>query len=206
MGKLNVHLFGKFAVHYDSHPLPGLESRKAQELFCYLLLHDRHPHPREVLAGLLWGDTSTVQSKTYLRKALWLLQRELVAPDSAHPLLIEHDWVQINPQADLWLDVAAFEHAFNAVQGIPGEQLDNAAAERLRQAVELYQGELLDGWYQDWCLYERERLQDIYLAVLDKLMGYCEVQCEYERGLAYGAQILRYDRAREQTYRRLMRL
>lgn len=37
-------------------------------------------------------------------------------------------------------------------------------------------------------------------------MGYCEAHQEYECGLVYGASILRYDRAREQTYRRLMRL
>jgi DNA-binding SARP family transcriptional activator len=54
--------------------------------------------------------------------------------------------------------------------------------------------------------YERERLQSIYLAILDKLTGFCEAQQEYELGLTYGTRILRYDRAREQTYRQLMRL
>jgi DNA-binding SARP family transcriptional activator len=41
--------------------------------------------------------------------------------------------------------------------------------------------------------------------MLDKLMDYCEARQEYETGLAYGARILRYDRARERTHRRLMR-
>jgi DNA-binding SARP family transcriptional activator len=72
--------------------------------------------------------------------------------------------------------------------------------------VEEYRGDLLDGWYQDWCLYERERLQHLYLAMLDKLMDHCEVQGAYENGLAFGQQILQYDRARERTHRRLMRL
>jgi DNA-binding SARP family transcriptional activator len=189
--------------------VPSLTSRKAQELFCYLLLYRDHPHPRETLAGLLWGDTSTTQSKTYLRKALWQLQTILEPHDACaqqHVLLLHHDWVQINPSADFWLDVAAFEQVCNGVQGVPGEQLDYGTASALREAVALYQGELLDGWYQDWCLYERERLQTAYLALLDKLMGYCEVHQEFDSGLVYGAQILRYDRAREHTHRRMMRL
>jgi DNA-binding SARP family transcriptional activator len=46
----------------------------------------------------------------------------------------------------------------------------------------------------------------MYLAMLDKLVSYSEAYYECEAGLTYGARILRYDRARERTHRRLMRL
>jgi hypothetical protein len=46
----------------------------------------------------------------------------------------------------------------------------------------------------------------MYLSMLDKLLDYCEAQSEPEAGLMYGQQILRYDRARERTHRRMMRL
>src|SRR5438128_1039451 len=58
----------------------------------------------------------------------------------------------------------------------------------------LYRGDLLEGWYSDWCLYERERLQHMYLAMLDKLMEYSESHQEYETGQTYGMRALRYDR------------
>jgi DNA-binding SARP family transcriptional activator len=38
------------------------------------------------------------------------------------------------------------------------------------------------------------------------MMDFCESRRLYENGLAYGEQILRYDRARERTHRKLMRL
>jgi len=206
MTTLSVRLFGKFSAHHDEHLLDALEIRKLQDLFCYLVLYRDRPHARETLASLLWGNTSTAQSKAYLRKGLWKLQEALAAPARQQILLVESDWVQLNTKADLWLDVEVFEQAFNLAQGIPGEQVTADCAQALRSAVDLYRGDLLEGCYQDWCLYERERLQNIYLAILDKLMGYCEAHQEYEHGLAYGARILRYDRAREQTHRRLMRL
>lgn len=206
---LYIHLFGKLCLQYHDQQLDGPDSRKAQELFCYLLLYRHRPHPRETLAGLLWGDMSINQSKTYLRKALWQLQVALdrSAHAAARPVLLaETDWLQINSQADLWLDVAVLEHTFMLVQDMPGEQMSTSCAESVRKTMDLYQGDLLEGCYQDWCLFERERLQNIYLALLNKLMGYSEVHHEYEQGLAYGATILRYDRAREETHRRLMRL
>jgi DNA-binding SARP family transcriptional activator len=46
----------------------------------------------------------------------------------------------------------------------------------------------------------------IYLIMLDKMMGYSEARGQYEKGLAYGQRILRHDRARECTHRRLMRM
>jgi len=42
--------------------------------------------------------------------------------------------------------------------------------------------------------------------MLDKLMSYCEVIHDYETGLLYGMRIMCYDRARERTHRRMMRL
>ena len=207
MSTLRFQLFGKFSVQRDLKLVKGPQSSKEQELLCYLLVRRDRPHSREMLAGLLWGESSTEKSKKYLRQALWRLQAALEADGLTPQLLqVEHDWVQLNIQAELYVDVAMFERAFTTTQGVPGKQLGPAEAQKLKDAVELYKGDLLDGWYQDWCLFERERLQNIYLSMLDKLMSYCEERREYEAGQSYGAMILRYDRACERTYRRLMRL
>jgi DNA-binding SARP family transcriptional activator len=76
----------------------------------------------------------------------------------------------------------------------------------VQEALQLYSGALLDGWYHEWCLYERERFLTMYLAMCDKLIGYCEAESRYDEGVAYGLRILRHDRARERTHRALMRL
>ena len=208
MSVLHIRLFGKFEVWCGQRTLANLDIRKVQDLFCYLLLHRDRPHPRETLADLLWNNNTTTQSKKYLRKALWQLRAALGSHTESHSrvLLVEPDWVQLNPQADFWLDVAVFEQAFTLVQGVPGKELDFQRALTLLSAVGLYRGGLLEGCYQDWCLYERERFQHMYLVMLEKLMGCCEAHHDYEAGLVCGTRILRYDRARERTHRRLMRL
>ncbi len=203
MSALRFQLFGKLLIQKDTRALIGLEARKEQELLCYLLVHPDRPHPREMLANLLWSDTSTEKSRKYLRQALWHLH-SMLKPARAvdtEVLSAEHDWVQLNLNSDCWIDVTAFERAFAATQG---KSLDQNGAQLLKNAVELYKGDLLDGWYHDWCLFERERLQNMYLTMLDKLMTYSIEHQEYETGFTYGSTILRYDRASERTYRQLM--
>lgn len=209
MGTFTVRLFGKMHVEQDGQVLDGLNTRKLQELLAYLLLHRQNLHHREALADLFWDNHNTSQSLKNLRQALWQLQMALGGgrtADETGLLQVETEWIALNDRADLWLDVAVFEHASERVRDIQGRELDADSVHLLREAIRLYQDDLLAGWYQDWCVYERQRLQNLYLAMLDKLMDYCEIHQEYEAGLEYGTQILKYDRARERTHRQLMRL
>jgi DNA-binding SARP family transcriptional activator len=209
MSRISIQLFGQFCVRRNEQLLGGFEAHKVQELFCYLLLHRQHSLSREFLASLLWPDATTAQSKKRLRQALWHLQSALGSqnePVHDRILLVEPDRVQIKAEADLWLDVTVFERAFGLVQGIPGQELDAQKVQVLQNALHLYQDPFLRGCYSDWCLYERERLQNLYLALLDKLMDYYEVHHDYDAGLLYGMHLINCDRARERTHRRLMRL
>src|SRR4051794_36984630 len=52
----------------------GPPTRRAQELFCYLLLGGRRPHHREILAQQLWGADGAdcpSRGRKYLRQTLW---------------------------------------------------------------------------------------------------------------------------------------
>ena len=106
MATLSIRLFGQFSVQQGTKILEGFESRKVQELFAYLLLYRERIHSREALASLLWGECSTAQSRTYLRKTLWQLQTALEAQAgtaSGALLQVMTDWVQLTMPADLWL-------------------------------------------------------------------------------------------------------
>ena len=208
MPGLQFRLFGKFTAHHDAGLLTGLDASKDQELLSYLLIHRDRPHSREALASLLWADTSTEKSKKYLRQALWHLHAALNSDNGngTDVLLVDHDWLSLNPCSNLWTDVADFECAFAGAEGIAGRQLDAQKADALKDAVSLYSDDLLPGYYQDWILFERERLQNMYLLMLDKLIVYLQFRGDYEVAQGYGATILRYDPARERTHRQLMHL
>lgn len=208
MSVLRISLFGKMQLSAGDNELSALERGKVHELFCYLLIHRNRHHPRELLASLLWGDCSTAHSKKKLRHVLWQLHSALqeLDPNLAVILNADANWVALDASRFLELDVATFEDAYEAMQKCKSQALAPELVQKLQTAVELYRGDLLDGLYQDWCLFERERLQVMYLAMLSKLLSYCEGQALYAEALAYGITILRYDNTNERTYRDLMRL
>lgn len=206
MNTIKFYLFGKFCIEAGAKVIQRIEPHKAEELLIYLLLYRDQPQSREHLADVLWGEIAPEKSKGYVRKALWQLQSLLESHGGQGMIRVDGEWLQINSDFDFWLDIKIFEKAFKNTQGVRGKDLKDELVKSIQDAVEVYRGELLEGWYQDWCLYERERLQYLYLAMLDKLMDHCEAHEDFENGLIFGKRILQYDRARERTHRHLMRL
>jgi len=212
MSGLEIRLFGQISVEWGGRRSPDL-SAKALELLSFVLLHRDRAHTRETLAGVLWPEAPDPLSKKYLRQTLWQLQSKLASlsrheQDAIGTALLTADagWVRVNHQAGWWLDVAAFEQAYGLSRESAGRDLNDRQVRALESAVDLYRGDLIATWYQDWCIYERDRLQLTYLAILEKLMGHCEAAASYAKGVGYGQSILRYDPARESTHRQLMRL
>jgi DNA-binding SARP family transcriptional activator len=204
---LNVRLFGQLSVSCGDESLDHLIPGKAKELLCYLLTHRQRPVTRESLATILWEDCTTEHSKQYLRKALWQLQRSLYTPAQSPEgvLQVDAQCLSINCGADIWLDIEEFESTCAAAQSTSW-WTDGHCLEVLQVVFDLYRGDLLEGWYEDWCLYERERLQNMYLVLLVKFAAYCEGHGEYGKGLQCGARILQFDRAHEVAHQHLMRL
>src|SRR5688572_30643688 len=207
MSSIKVSLFGKFKVAYGEKGT-YIRARKVQELFVYLLMFRNHPQPRESLSEVLWADQPVTKSRKNLRQTLWHLQSTFKKTKNSSRLevFIDDGWVNIRFPTDFWLDIAEFEQIFELVNHKRVRELSVEDFEAMRYAVDLYKGDVLEGWYQDWCIFERERFQMMHLMLLDKLVQYCEIHQKYDAGLAYGWQILRHDHAYERAHRQLMRL
>ena len=205
---LEVKLFGSGQVLFDGAPVAGFPRQQPCLVFCYLLLSPNHPIHRDQLAAVFWGDYPAQAARKHLRNTLWKLRQFLecagINPDTY--LLISDDSVSFVNTSPYRLDTQVFETVAARFQDKPGESLSAEQAAELEQAVSLYTGDLLEGVYEDWCLYERERFNLLYLSALGKLMNYHEKNGQYERGLAYGERILARDNTREKVHLQMMRL
>lgn len=204
MSALRISLFGRFEAYFGDTPIDTLNARRVQELLCYLLIHRMRTHPREAIADLLWPEYPAERAKKCLRQTLWQLKSTL--DPFTRALLIDDEWIGINPDTGFDLDVARLEEAYQRVKYVDGDQISPECAHVLRSAADEYRGDLLEGWYQDWCLVERNRLQQMYFAMLDKLVDYCEARREFVSGIVYADRLLTIDPAHERTHQRLMNL
>lgn len=193
MSALRVFLFGCLELFHGEEELPTPPTLKSQSLFAYLALHSQQPQPREKLAGLFWGDRPDYNARRSLTTALWQIRRCLPA--------VDEDWlqgdgnhVQLNPNANLWLDITDFE-----------KMAASKDISSLQSAVDIYRAPLLSGFYHDWVLEERYRLDEIYSDVLTRMMDFHESAEDYQAALKIGLRLLEFDSLREDACLVVMR-
>jgi DNA-binding SARP family transcriptional activator len=97
------------------------------------------------------------------------------------------------------LDTAHFESLIIQAKSCP-----NGRIQLLQQAIALYEGDLCEGIYADWCLLERERLSRHYLWALGQLMAEHMQNEQYSRALEIGHCLLNQDLLREEVHRAIM--
>jgi DNA-binding SARP family transcriptional activator/predicted ATPase len=213
MAQLSISLLGSFQVTLDGQPVTGFKSNKVRALLAYLAVEADRPHRREVLAGLLWPDWPDREALSNLRYALANLRRVIgdraraEARDAEPPfLLITRDTLQFNPASDYHLDVTAFTHRVELNKANP------SVIDELQQSVALYQGEFLEGFsvgdspaFEEWTLFNRERLARQMSAALYHLAATCEQRGEYEPAQAWAWQQIELEPWDEAAHQQLMR-
>ena len=208
MSTLTIRLFGGFQIAHEAWERELKVTRSVQNLLAFLLVERHRLHPREVLAGLFWGDHSEEQARSCLSTVLWRLRR-LLEPQNIPKgtyLVTTLAEVGFNSESDHWLDVAVFEDQVGPVLKKPSRAMEADEACRLKNAIDLHMGELLEGFYDDWALRERERLRSLYLKSLAHLMRYYQHHGLYENAITCGLQILNHDPLREEIHREVIRL
>ncbi|MBM4288197.1 MAG: hypothetical protein FJ135_08625 [Deltaproteobacteria bacterium] len=209
MGTLHIHLLGSIYLGYEQQPRQIKLTRSVTSLLAFLLLQRYRLHPREVLAGIFWGNQREEQARRCLNTAMWRLRR-LLEPEGiskgTYLLTTPMGEIGFNRDSDHWLDVAVFEDKVTAVLAKKTGALSPEDVRELEYAVSLYKSDLLEGCYDDWAVRERERLRLLLMQSLIFLMRYKIQSEEYEDGLLYGQKILDLDPLREEIHRDLMRL
>ncbi len=195
MPTLNIRLFQTLTVSLDDQPPLDMGSPTTRMLFAYLVLNHRNRLDRRRLAFLFWPRGSEAAARRNLRQYLHRVRRALepIDPNGRYLSTAGHN-IQFNPPEDWFLDVAAFEQACAATN------------ETLATAINLYTGELLPEFYDDWVIEERERLGRLYREALLRLVEQKEATKELPAAIEYARQYLIAEPLLETAYQRLMRL
>ncbi len=190
---LEIRLLGGFDLRVNSQALNDLGSRKAEAILVYLVMHGGMCN-RNVLATLLWPESPESQAMTSLRVALSLLHREL-----EDYLEVTRDAAGMKPGANVYLDV-------NDLEG----KLANGEVE---QALDVYQGDFLQGFYirdcldfEDWRRLQQERVNTLVTTGLHTAISHAIETEEYQKGQAFARRLLEIDPLDEQAHRKCMLL
>jgi DNA-binding SARP family transcriptional activator len=165
-------LLDGFRLEAGGRPVHVLAS--TQRLLALLALHG--PIPRLVAAGTLWPDVPEPQALASLRTAIWRANRLV-----AH--LVTTGRYVIGIGEFVSVDVAGLsEHAD-------------------RGLLCKHPSELLPGWYDDWVIFERERLRQVRLHALESAALRLMLEGGYAPALEFALEAVRCEPLRESAHR-----
>jgi LuxR family maltose regulon positive regulatory protein len=197
--RLEIHALGTPQVLKGGTPVDKREwqTATAEELFFYLLAHP-DSQPREQITDVFWPNLPPAKAKSTFHVTVYRLRR------ATHIELLTFDRSSgtygLNPEMHYWYDVEEFEKLLEAAPGGGGSR-----AEALRRAIALYRGEYMEGFYSDWCLPKRRRLEEQYLGALSELARWCMDKGSYDQALELCEKALQKDSYYEEIYRLMMR-
>src|SRR5262245_16937477 len=197
MTSLELVLLGGFQAGVAGHVI-NIAGRKERALLAVLAMPPGEPRSREKLAGLLWSDRSDKQARDSLKQALLRLRKSF---GSLYPLPMVTDRASVTLNAEITVDVQEFE------QLVAGGTLDGLA-----RATELYRGDLLEGLdvrdpaFEEWLLFERQRLRDHARDALARLVAHHMVGGASEQASVAARRLLALDPLHESAHRALMQI
>lgn len=224
-----LRLLGMIQVEKKGVLLRDFESRKALALLGYLARQDQ-PVSRSHLAGLFWGDKEEARGRRNL-------SRELSQLSALLPGCFQADYhtIQFLPPDTYWVDVHTFARLVKSGLGKnasksslsktgPHSQMPKTATdwfpaplaadiqpELLAEAVALYRGDFMTGFFLDdcpefetWLLREQEGWRRQVTELLERLLVYYARSDHDDLALAVARRWLELEPWRERAHRYLM--
>jgi DNA-binding SARP family transcriptional activator len=204
--KLETFCLGSFLVYQDGSLIEKWPSGKGKSIFRYMILHENHSVPRDILMDVFWRDSEPESARNNLNVAMYGLREALrtVRSDYDHIQFINNQYL-INPELSLWVDVEEFLQSYKIGWRLMSENYTNEAVREFEKAINLYKGDLFEeDLYDDWSILKREELKDNYLQILNQVSRYY-LDVNYASCASLCQKILAKDNCREDAHRRLMK-
>lgn len=194
---VEITLLGSPQVTRDGEPV-AFDTRKAVALLAHLALAER-PRSREALCELLWPNHDLDRARGALRRTLSTMRKAI----GEERIDTAGDSIAVRQTPELELDVARFREL-----AAPG-----ASAERLGEAVALFSGEFLEGFFlrdsaafEHWQMTEGDALGRELASALRRLVEALAARGKYEAALPHATRWLELDPVHEPAHRELIRL
>lgn len=220
MRTIQLHFFGPGVIlDQNGQPIP-MRSRKQLALLVYLATEHQNTHSRETLLALFWPEETTTGAQNNLRVTLSRL-RELAGKLGAADvppgelLITDRTHVQLHPA---WIDRADTNHFHRLLDGTrqhahASRSQCTDCQEALIAAVQLYQGNFLEGFglddcpaFEEWLFMQRERRHLLVIEAYGDLAAYAEANGNLAAARGFAQRQIEIDPLREPAYRQQMRI
>ncbi len=182
MASTRLQLLEEFAL--ERHGATRSVPVGGQRVLAFLALSG--PTHRCVVAGTLWPEVAETHALASLRTSIWRMNRSL-------PGVILTEGMRLSLPAAVSVDSRDQE---SFVTRLLREHVQDEAW-ILAGIDHLWGGELLPGWYDDWVIFERERLIQLRLHALEHAAGVLTRSGHLDSALQLALEAVRTEPLRE---------
>ena len=209
MSSLQIYLLGSPRITLDDKPV-HINTARAIPLIAYLAITGKS-QPREVLANLLWPESTQKQALAALRTTLWRMK--LARLDEW--ITLKRNEVGLNYQKNISIDVVNFKNQLELCRthGHPPSQICRYCTPLLTESVELYKGEFLAGYdiskaptFDDWRMVQSVSLQILHFSALERLVKCHRTFGDFNLAIHYARNWINYDYLNEDAHYQLLQL
>jgi len=194
-------------LHYVNHgknkkiPLEKWRTKKAKELFLYLVHNRNKVINRDTLIELLWPETDLEQARVNLYSAIYQIRRTIHAYEMNVNITRVNDGYKLDLQ-NILIDVDLFEQAAATLpKEICSDTLDTYIA-----FLSLYTGDYLIDMDYWWSEGERNRLQNLYFQHAFSLIHFYIEGTSYTEAINICIRMQSMNPFEENTYHYLISL
>ncbi len=201
--RIKIQAFGEPAVFLNEQPITRWRMARSMELFFYLLDCGR-PMRKEQIITALWSEADEQINQTfhstvhYLRKAL--ADAAIISHGGSYSLDLS-----VLSDKQVQYDVAMFREQYTQAKRFLAGEDDTDAREALLAMVQLYQGDYVQPFYSDWCMFRRDELRRSYLEARNYLAQLAWRREEFDESAIHWQHMLVIDNCLEEAHYGLMR-
>lgn len=209
MSTLKLFLFGGMRVYRSDCPDEINLTPVLKSLLAFLVLNRHRSFQRETLMEMFWGDMEESRASSCLSTALWRLRVAIEADRIVKGSYLlsnrQGHEVRFNPESDFWLDTTEFEDHAKQLSN-KKHALTREALEQMENGLLHYNSGILNGIYDDWAMCEHERFHNMYIQMLNNVLGRYSEKHDFAKCIHYARVLLDQDPLREDIHRILMSL
>jgi DNA-binding SARP family transcriptional activator len=191
--------FGSLQFTLRGNPVQESKWRKkkGKSILAYMMLKPEARLNKDKLIDIFFPDINPETLEENFRQALFNIRSVFKNP-YLNILLYEGKMLYLNPDCYYNSDTFEFDKNYNAARS--GEKNADEKIKACKEAVGLYKGEFLEGYYERWCEDIRYEYANKFISVSELLLELLKEKDRFEELIDYSENLIKHDKLNEQAY------
>ncbi|NOS83811.1 MAG: tetratricopeptide repeat protein, partial [Ignavibacteria bacterium] len=207
-GKTEIYLRGGF-IQEDKWI-----RKKSKILLAYLMCDPEKIHTKDKIMDMFFDDMPADKADIVYHSAIYNIRTALKiydiksdkpkrSKDKTHDynpqyILYEDKTLRLNPDFYYKADNIEFEKFFEKSK-LPALSSEEKIKHSIN-AIEIYKGDFLPGYYDSWCEELRVKYKNMYITLCEELIKMLEAEIRYNEVIKYSELLLKEDKLNDSTH------